>query len=94
MINAMGIHYQLSEESQKMLALAMLHVFQIDENLNQIYVQDFILFTDMISLPEFLLALENGQRHRIKVEDQLLRDLKIPNITHYELLKSLAKVDM
>jgi hypothetical protein len=60
MINAIGIHYQLSEESQKMLALAMLHVFQIDENLNQLYVQDFILFTDMISLPEFLLALENG----------------------------------
>lgn len=60
LLNALGIHYEISENTLITLAKAFRGIFYIDEDLNCLHVQDFILFTDMISLSQFLLALENG----------------------------------
>lgn len=68
----------------------------MDEELNTVSVQEFILLTDLISLPELLLALENGEKHRVKIEDQLLSggELDIPEISKFQLLKSFSKIEI
>lgn len=96
LLNAIGIHYQLQDHSLNLLAKAFQCLLNVDEELNTVSVQDFILFTDFISLPELLLAVENGEKHRVKIEDQLLSGglLTIPEISKFQLLKSFSKVEI
>lgn len=57
-------------------------------------VNDFIVFTDLISLPELLLALENGYKHRARIEDLLVcsGNLAMPSMSRFQLLKNFSKV--
>jgi hypothetical protein len=94
LLNALGIHYQLADSSVNLLATAFSSLFVVDEDMNTVAVQDFILFTDIFSIPELLLSIEAGQKSRAKLEDELLAEgiLEIPDISKYELLKASCKV--
>lgn len=41
-----------------------------------------------------MTCLENGVRLRCKSEDLLLKDLKMPRMGNYQLLKSYTKFDL
>ena len=71
LLSALSLHYDIHSP---LLAPALALLFAPAKSIN---VQDLILFTDFISIPQLLAALENGVQLQEMVEDTFIKILSI-----------------